>query len=291
MTTIFTHPAVEKYLTDLDVALAHASTDHADDLRDQVREHLADALSPDATDAQVDVELDQLGPPHLWADDPPIAERTPAYTLPSLAGWIRQRSLRFWAAITAIVLVAGTAAVLVTIQIHVAKLESTCNPCTYLFDEDRLHMIDAPPTDQDQMIVPARFGQDQAVVFSLYNPSRFTQTVRGGILSPPGLTLEPISLEIATVPTRGEDTNDQWPRGFTTGKVAIAPHTVQVVVVHWVHNICEFPGDVRGWVRCTYRLRPPGGHGPRASTSLSFSPSVGESQVVVTDNLATGRFA
>jgi hypothetical protein len=242
--TIFTQPAVEKYLADLDKALTHISTQHARELRQQVREHLEDALSPDATDAEVEATLTRLGPPgDLMTADPEPPARV-VYTRPSIAGWLRQRPRGFWAAIVAVAAVLIAATVLVTIETHIAPMEADCHPCAYAFPEDRLHLLDPPVFDYNHMIVNQRFGQDQAMTFTLYNPSRYTQVVQGGQIGlSPAETDEPMSLDIATVSQEPRQLEQEWPRHFTTHGVAIAPKAYQQVVLHWVQNVCREPSS------------------------------------------------
>jgi hypothetical protein len=108
-------------------------------------------------------------------------------------------------------------------------------------------MLDPPVFDYDHMVVRQRFGQDQAISFTLHNPSRYTQVVRGGQIGlSPQETGEPMSLDIAAMSQRDDRQMDQeWPRHFVTGDVAIAPHALQQVVLHWVENVCAEPDQVR----------------------------------------------
>lgn len=56
------HPMVEAYLADLDRALSGSDPREHAETMSAVREHLADAIAPDATAEQVRHALDELGP-------------------------------------------------------------------------------------------------------------------------------------------------------------------------------------------------------------------------------------
>ena len=61
--TALQHPLVRDYLTQLDLALGGLPSAKARELRSQIAGHLEEALSPDASDEDVAVVLDQLGRP------------------------------------------------------------------------------------------------------------------------------------------------------------------------------------------------------------------------------------
>ena len=243
MTTIFTHPAVEKYLAELNDALRERPDGHADDLRDQVREHIEEALSPDATDADVEATLAGLGAPAQLAGDDSGAQPGVVYTRPSVTGWLKQRPRNFWAAVIVVVVLLIAATVAVTVETNIAAIQGDCYPCAFLFPEDRLHVTEPPSySNEDSMIVAERFGQDQAVTFSLSNPSRYAQVVKGGVMGGPYFTLEPMSLDISTVGPGHENPIDDWPQKFARSDVVIPAHGIRQVVLHLVQNSCIEPG-------------------------------------------------
>ena len=241
MQSVLAHPAVATYLDELDRALRGSSAPHAGDLRDQVRAHIEDALAPDATDAEIEATLARLGRPERLAvgeDEPPA---TVVYAIPSLTVWLRHRHRSFWAAIVAAVALLIAATVAVTVETHVAPMEATCFPCAFAFPQDRLHMRDPSAFDLNHMIVTQRFGEDQAISFALYNPSRYAQVVSGGVLDAP--SLEPQSLDISTVGPGHENPIGEWPRHFTTGDVSVPSHSYRQVVMHLVQDQCALPGN------------------------------------------------
>jgi hypothetical protein len=243
MTTIFTHPAVEKYLTELEDALRERPDGHADDLRDQVRGHIEDAIAPDATDAEVLAALTRLGSPEsLVAED---VESTPTivYTRPSVVGWLQQRPRNWWAVIVAVLTMLIAATVVVAVESNIAPLSGQCGPCGFVFVQDRNHVHVDSVAGIEQAKVVQRWGQDQAVTFTIRNPSRYAQRVSGGqIGQPPSQTGEPMRLDIATVSQGRQDLFNEWPRHFVDHAVTIPPHSDQQVVLHWVQNQCFAAG-------------------------------------------------
>lgn len=75
------HPMVEAYLADLDRALSASDPREHAETMSAVREHLTDAIAPDATTEQVRRALDELGPVEAIAASttqstpPPTPER------------------------------------------------------------------------------------------------------------------------------------------------------------------------------------------------------------------------
>lgn len=61
------HPMAEAYLADLDRALSSSDPHERAETMSAVREHLADAVTPDATAEQVRRVLDELGPVEVIA--------------------------------------------------------------------------------------------------------------------------------------------------------------------------------------------------------------------------------
>ena len=240
MTTIFTHPAVATYLAELDEALRERPDGHADDLRDQVRAHIEDAIAPDATAAEVEAELRRLGSPRSLVSDDTETPPAIVYTRPSVSGWLSQRPRNWWAAfwVVAILLVAGTGGVI--IEANVAHVTGKCTPCGYLFVQDRQAARGDSVADVHEWKVPQRWGQDQAFTFTIYNPSRYAQQVSGG----PGGKVpsasgdEPMRLDIATRSQAQQDVFTDWPRHFVAGAVTIPARSSRQVVLHWVHNDC-----------------------------------------------------
>lgn len=243
MTTIFTHPAVGKYLAELNAALRERPDGHADDLRDQVRAHIEDAIPPDATDAQIVAALARLGTPESLVSEDIDSRPAIVYTRPSFEGWLRQRPRNWWAAlgVVVILLIAGTVGV--TIETNIRPLVGECGPCGFMFIQDRnlTHFDSAAGVEEAK--VRQRWGQDQAFTFTIDNLSRYAQRVSGGqIGQPPSQTGEPMRLDITTVSQPDQDLFDDWPRHFVDHAVTIPPHSKYQVVLHWVQNLCYASG-------------------------------------------------
>lgn len=78
------HPMVEAYLADLDRALSGSDhREHAETMS-AVREHLTDAVSPDATAEQIRQALDELGPVETIAAS--MTQSTPSPGRPGING-------------------------------------------------------------------------------------------------------------------------------------------------------------------------------------------------------------
>ena len=71
------HPMVEAYLADLDRALSGSDPREHAETMSAIREHLADAIAPDATAEQVRHALDELGPVETIAASTTQSTSTP----------------------------------------------------------------------------------------------------------------------------------------------------------------------------------------------------------------------
>lgn len=243
MTTIFTHPAVETYLAELDQELAVLDAGSAADLRDQVRAHIEDALAPGATDADVAATLRRLGPPHeLVAADDAGSEprRVVVYTRPSLSGWLGQRSRKWWTAFAGIVVLVAAITTAVVIETNIAPVQGQCLPCGFRYAADRNHSRMSTADNIDEDTAPVRFRQDQAILFAISNPSDYPQRILGG--RPDLDTATPTYLQIGTVGLdRIHAPFSQGPHNFARD-VSIPPHGLRLVVLHWIQNFCPQPG-------------------------------------------------
>lgn len=64
-----THPAAERYLKELDRALSGLPRPRRMEIVDSIRDHIEEALPPDAGEAQVRTVLEDLGDPEMIAAD------------------------------------------------------------------------------------------------------------------------------------------------------------------------------------------------------------------------------
>ena len=260
-TTILTHPAVEKYLADLDQALTHTSTDHADDLRDQVREHLQEALTPAATDAEIEQALARLGPPQdLIADTTPDTARPVQVVTvhPSLARWLKSRSRQWWIAFGLAVILVAAGGVVWTVEASVLPLRLDCGNCGWYsaVDEAKNKFVQPHdpqiPSDLQQWTVPLRVHEAQAFTYAVWNPSSVRQRLIGGSIDS-GLTSWRMSLSFSTadpLTTHGEA------RGLTyRTSVWIPPHASRMVRQSWTRSCSNDVGATDSVLGVTLRVR------------------------------------
>jgi hypothetical protein len=236
MTTIFTHPAVAKYLAGLDEALRSSPDHHADDLRDQVREHLQDALGPDATDAEIEAVLTRLGPPVDLVGES-VADSTQTDVLPvrpSRSAWLQRRTWRWWVGLAMAIVLAIAGTTVWTVERSVAGVQLNCEVCDWYTPVDLAHRKFSHPSDPDvpsdeqQLTVPLRIGTPQDFVFTVWNPSGLTQRLIGGpIDTGPGASFPRASLSFSTA---DPNTVNGYPDRLTyRSSVWISPHSSRLV--------------------------------------------------------------
>ena len=261
MTTIFTHPAVVQYLAELDEALRSSPDHHAEDLRAQVREHLEDALGPDATDAEVEVTLARLGPPtELFGDTASATERPVRVVTvyPSLVRWLKQRSSRWWIAFGLAMIVVAASGVVWKIEASVVSLRLDCDDCAWYSPVDEANnkfvRPDDPsvPSDLQQWTVPLRVHEAQEFMYTVWNPSSVSQRLIGGPFDP-GLTSEHMSLSFSTA--KPMSTFDENRRLTYRTSVWIPPHGSRIVRQSWTRDCSNSVGSTEYIDGVTLRVR------------------------------------
>ena len=261
MTTIFTHPAVARYLADLDDALHGGPDHHADDLRAQVREHLQDALGPGSTDAEITATLARLGPPiELIADDASATERPVKVVTvyPSLGRWLKRRSSRWWIAFGLAMIVVAASGVVWKVEASVLRLRLDCEICAWYSPVDEVNnkflRPDDPhiPSDLQQWTVPLRVHEAQEFMYTVWNPSSVRQRLIGGPFDA-GLTSEHMSLSFSTASPMS--TFDENRRLTYRTSVWIPPHGSRIVRQSWTRDCSNSVGSTEYIVAVTLRVR------------------------------------
>jgi hypothetical protein len=246
--TALNHPLVRDYLRELDAALAGLPARQAGELREQITTHLDDVLGPDASDQEAAAALRRLGSPRdLAAEAGAEAAAAPAPASPRPRRALLARpGRRFWALAGAVVL----AAAIVTwlgVPVWTAGVLQTGGAEGWWYPQDAAREVDTMADGAQQYTVPVRPGQRQGLVFDIYNPSPWTQTVLGWAMysvQSPGSTFSQLSLS-----TRGYAHGFAGlPRSDHYGLPgAIPPHSTRVIRLMWTsgHN-CLPAGESEG---------------------------------------------
>jgi hypothetical protein len=167
--TTLQHPLVREYLRTLDSDCAVLPVRYARELREQIRAHLDEALSPEAGDQEVAETLRQLGSPRdLVAEAAAAAGKRP---------WPARLTWRRWLVIAAAVIVVAGVPGYVTFAETRAPL--TAGDGNWWFARDARQSVEASADNATQVTAPIRSGQEQGFYVFLYNPSDQTQTVLG----------------------------------------------------------------------------------------------------------------
>jgi hypothetical protein len=241
------HPLVHVYLHDLDVALRRLPRDRARELREQIRSHLAETVTPDADTEHAADALRRLGTPaQLVAQALALAPpRTPAQRLRSGLARVRWYG---WAAIAAVIAVTAY----VIVMLNAAPLWGP-GGSVWWYPQDRVREVMTSAGDAQQTAVPVRSGQWQGFAFTVTNPSRFTQTILGPA-SDAGSPNGPF-FQI------GVATSDPWHGGGFPNRLhytlpgIIPPHQIRWVRMLWISRICMDKGGSGGIDSLPVRVR------------------------------------
>jgi hypothetical protein len=245
--TALDHPLVRDYLQELDRALTALPAAQASELTEQITAHLDDALAPDTGDEEIAAVLSRLGRPADLAAEaltgiPKVRRR-----------WLRRLGWRGWVTLAAAVLVAGavTGYLVTVLTTAPVQFAGTTN-WWYPQDSGRQVFTSADGAQQDT--VPIRSGRLQSIVFTVQNPSDWTQTVLsvGPDSAAPGNALH---FQI------GVSTTDPWGAGgyFTRLRYAlpesIPPHQIRWMRLTWVSTVCLPKGADSGIDQLPIRVR------------------------------------
>jgi hypothetical protein len=250
---VLKNPLVRGYLRELNAACATLPAGRARELREQITAHLAEALPPGASYAEVEAELRRLGPARSLAAEA-------AGPLPSSAV-IRLRNrlsrLRWWAwtSIAAVViLIAGGATYLNSVIGAEPLLQGGIG--TWWFPQDHnAHGTTTSAAGVTQISVPERWGQQQGIVVGVSNMSDWTQTIIGPSAdSLPG-SLSPVQFAVGSGPPVG-DSDTAW-TGQTRWNLpgSIPPHSYRLLRILWTSRVCLTPGATMSLKSVTLRVR------------------------------------
>lgn len=252
--TVVDHPLVRNYLDRLGIAMRALPAAQYRELRDQLLAHLDDALPGDASDAQVAAALNRLGSP---VD---LAAETKAELGPTIRAALAASVRRTWAqvvgarirtkvlaAVITLVLVTGGTYLGVILSAPLVEFGSNSVPW---YPQDASHQTFVSADGAQQDTFPIRSGQRQGMLFGIYNPSNFTETVLGPVTNYGLITIfgaggfDQTKVGVS-VPDRA------IAGGGTTRNVAftlpesIPPHGYRLLRITWLSTMClEGKGSV-----------------------------------------------
>jgi hypothetical protein len=231
------HPMVRGYLRDLDLALAPLPWKQRDELRKQMRAHLADALPKKPSTHEVATVLSRLGPPSE------VSEEAASGTTPETRIVIATRRIGArvrhagWQSLVlsgiSVVVIGAVGAYLIAFLTAPLIQPGGANAW---YGEDGAHAVDSQADDVQQTTVPIRSGKRQGLLLTIYNPSDFTETVLGlaSTTDPFGTPLQILVSE----PNPEVDIGGMVNNVVYTLPESIPPHQFRQVVVKWTSTAC-----------------------------------------------------
>jgi hypothetical protein len=235
--TVLEHPLVREYLRALGLECISLPVAQARELREQIAAHLDEALSPGATNAEVDAELARLGSPQTVAAAfvPHSVWRQLRNSLSHVRWWA-------WVALFLVVAAASTGAGLLISMRTAAPLRQFSSFAFY-FPQDGARQVQTQAGDTTQITIPQRYRQEQGFIINIVNDSDWTQTVLGADERLPffgNFSNQPAQVAVGSdknVDRGGMDYQIHW---SATGSVP--PHSVRALRVLWDSNLCWIPG-------------------------------------------------
>ncbi|MGH3273002.1 MAG: HAAS signaling domain-containing protein [Streptosporangiaceae bacterium] len=255
--TALDHPLIRDYLRRLDAALAGSSAGQARELREQITDHLQDALPAGAGDQEVTVALARLGSPAGLAAEsggamlaPPLA----AQSMRRLRAALSRRTWRFWATATATVILAGIVTSYVA-AVQTAGVLQVSLAAGWWYPQDRALTVYTTADGASQVTVPIRPGQRQGFFVDINNPSDWTQTVLGPAYGwqSPGSPFAQVGVSPPGSEQYGLVANPYSVRYSLPG--TIPPHQWRALRVTWISRRCLPKGAAEGIDRLILRVR------------------------------------
>ena len=248
------HPLVRDYLRELDDAFAALPAGQASELREQIVAHLDDALRPGADDEEVAGVLRRLGPPGDLAAEAAAGAAPRGRTTGGRRRFRPHRLGRRAGALTiAAVAVAGLLASYVVAAGTAAPLQAAPS-ASWWYARDWTRAVETSADGHDQTTVPIRFGQRQGFVITVYNPSRWTQTILG-----PGADFATPDGPYAQLSV-GDSLNIRRGGGVFRPVSyvlpgTIPPHQIRALRVMWTSTACLERGSSQGIDELRVRVR------------------------------------
>jgi hypothetical protein len=231
--TALDHPLIRAYLQEVAEALGSLPSQRAAELRDQIAAHLDDELPPGASDEEVAKAIRRMGAPGDLARE---AGARPRQTFRAV---LRRRSRKFWAISASAALIMAAAGVPIGLLVSAETAPAlTVTDGGWWYSQDYQHEFITLLGDQLGSGVPVRWGQQQGLVFQIWNTSGYTQTVLGYA---PGSAESPGNAQRAQL---GVSLTQAWHYPATPDTVryalpvSIPPHDGRALRVLWTQENC-----------------------------------------------------
>ena len=250
------HPAVHDYLRTLDAALLALPAEQARELREQIVEHLDDAIAADAAEQRVTEVLTALGSPaDLVAEALPEGARTAGQdqTGPVVPGSTRQQAHRGSRTVLRrlagmpwrrkIALAALALLVIVPAGYGIALgeapgLQGSGGGQAWWPLSSSVHPVTTTADGHAQWTVPVLSGQRQGMLITVYNPSAWTQTIVGVTDWPYSLANPWVAVSLHNPYGHGV----AFPPALYVAPASIPPHQARVLRLTWQSDICLLRG-------------------------------------------------
>jgi hypothetical protein len=241
--------AVQSYLRELERNLTVLPADEAAQLREQIRAHLDEALDPNSGESEISEVLAALGAPNLLVREA-VRSLGEAGRLPRRP-WARL-GLRTGLALTAVLLLAGTAAGFAITIARVSSLECSCGTL-WAYPQDSGRQTNTSADGHTQQTVPYRPGEEQGFYIEIENSTEWTQTVLGLDPARPPFAAPKSSVGVATEDTVTAGTD--WTHLTYRPTGSIPPHSSRAIKVLWTTDVCLDDGAAMGIDSLNLRVR------------------------------------
>ena len=235
------HPLIRGYLRELDTALAGSPVGQARELREQITAHLEDVLPAGASEQEVAAALARLGSPASLAAEARAGRPAPspaARAARRLLAALSRQTWRFWSISAATVILVGFPAGYATAVLTVGALQpGPTEGWWYL--QDATHDVSTSADLVQQDTVAIRPGQRQGLLFTISNPTDWTQTVLGPAdhwAQSPGSTFAQFGVSAPGSNWDGSPVDARTARYTLPGD--IPPHQSRVLRILWTSEDC-----------------------------------------------------
>ncbi|MBV9487598.1 MAG: hypothetical protein JO246_16320 [Frankiaceae bacterium] len=252
METQSAHPRVRTYLAQLDEALVRLPDHEAAELRAQIREHLDEAITAEASDLDAARILDRLGTPDALVDD---ALGAPTRRRRLSLRRFRQVRRRVWIVTAVVLTLFGSGLGYVVDMATQPSLQNPGGSYGFLARIDGKHVNSIDNVTGRELETAVRPGHRQGFVVVIYNPSNWPETVIGTtdsglkarVDTPAQVGVSPVNPNFQPEPT----TTSAY-----TLPATIAPHQYRYVLLSWRSERCwGDKGEVRGTSALSLRVK------------------------------------
>jgi hypothetical protein len=234
--TVLENVVVREYLRALSLECISLPVGQARELREQIVAHLDEALSPGATNAEVEAELARLGSARsVVAAAAGQGRRSIARRVLNPLGHIPWWA---WAALAVLVAAAGTwSGFLISMK--------TAYPLTvigsgWLYPVDQDSAVSTTAGFVTQTTVPARYHQRQGILLYVTNNSDWTQVILGVDPMWNAVVVSDVQVDVESGPHLNRAGEPHSTARYLSPGV-IPPHSFRVVHLSWTTEMCQGP--------------------------------------------------